>query len=75
MVKECLQEYSVQEIINKILIFLLFLIYFSNILKYDVNIYLSFFKIIEESMDENFVASEIHQLVRMSCFDLNELPQ
>ena len=26
-------------------------------------------------MDENFVASEIHQLVPMSCFDLNELPQ
>ena len=26
-------------------------------------------------MDENFVASEIHQLVSMSCFDLNELPQ
>ena len=26
-------------------------------------------------MDENFVASEIHQLVLMSCFDLNELPQ
>ena len=26
-------------------------------------------------MDENFVASETHQLVPMSCFDLNELPQ
>ena len=26
-------------------------------------------------MDENFVVSEIHQLVPMSCFDLNELPQ
>ena len=26
-------------------------------------------------MDENFVASKIHQLVPMSCFDLNELPQ
>ena len=26
-------------------------------------------------MDENFVASEIHQLVPMSCVDLNELPQ
>ncbi|KAK9987564.1 hypothetical protein SO802_027803 [Lithocarpus litseifolius] len=26
-------------------------------------------------MDENFVANDIHQLVRMSCFDLNELPQ
>ena len=26
-------------------------------------------------MDENFVASEIHQLVPMNCFDLNELPQ
>ena len=26
-------------------------------------------------MDGNFVASEIHQLVPMSCFDLNELPQ
>ena len=34
-----------------------------------------FFKINVESMDENFVASEIHQLVPMSCFDLNELPQ
>ena len=41
MIKECLQEYNVQEIINKVHIFLLFLIYFSNILKYDVNIYLS----------------------------------
>ena len=26
-------------------------------------------------MDENFVASETQQLVPMSCFDLNELPQ
>ena len=26
-------------------------------------------------MDENFVASEIHQLVPISCFDFNELPQ
>ena len=26
-------------------------------------------------MDENFVASETHQLVPMSCFGLNELPQ
>ena len=26
-------------------------------------------------MDENFVASEIHQLVPMNCFYLNELPQ
>ena len=26
-------------------------------------------------MDKNFVASEIYQLVPMSCFDLNELPQ
>ena len=26
-------------------------------------------------MNENFVVSEIHQLVPMSCFDLNELPQ
>ena len=42
MTKECLQEYSVQEIIKKIHIFLLFLIDFSNILKFDVNIYLSF---------------------------------
>ena len=42
MIKECLQKYSVQEIINKVHIFLLFLIYISNILKYDVNIYLSF---------------------------------
>ena len=42
MIKECLQEYSVQEIINKVYMFLLFLIYFSNILKYDGNIYLSF---------------------------------
>ena len=42
MIKECLQKYSVQEIINKAHIFLLFLIYISNILKYDVNIYLSF---------------------------------
>ena len=42
MIKECLQEYSVQEIINKVHTFLLFLIDFSNILKYDVNIYLSF---------------------------------
>ena len=25
-------------------------------------------------MDENFVVSEIHQLVPMSCFVLNELP-
>ena len=31
-----------------------------------------FLKIIVESMYENFVASEIHQLVPMSCFDLNE---
>ena len=42
MIKGCLQEYSVQEIVNKVHIFLLFLIYFSNILKYDVSIYLSF---------------------------------
>ena len=42
MIKECLQKYSVQEIINKVHIFLLFLISISNILKYDVNIYLSF---------------------------------
>ena len=42
MVKEYLQEYRIQEIINKVHIFLLFLIYFSNILKYDVNIYLLF---------------------------------
>ena len=42
MIKEYLQEYRIQEIINKVHIFLLFLIYFSNILKYDVNIYLSF---------------------------------
>ena len=33
-----------------------------------------FLKIIVESMDENFVVSEIHQLVPMSCFVLNELP-
>ena len=42
IIKEYLQEYSVQKIINKVHIFLFFLIYFSNILKYDVNIYLSF---------------------------------
>ena len=79
MIKECLQEYSVQEIINKVYIFLLLLIYFSNILKYDGNICLSFLLNYcringWELMDENF-ASEIYQLVPMSCFDLNELPQ
>ena len=26
-------------------------------------------------MNENFVASKIHQLILMSCFDLNELLQ
>ena len=26
-------------------------------------------------MDENLVASEIHQFVQNDCFDLNELPQ
>jgi hypothetical protein len=26
-------------------------------------------------MDENLVASEIHQFVQKDCFDLNELPQ
>ena len=34
-----------------------------------------FSSIIVESMDKNFVASKIHQLIPMSCFDLNELPQ
>ena len=34
-----------------------------------------FCSIIVESMDKNFVASKIHQLIPMSCFDLNELPQ
>ena len=75
MIKECLQKYSVQEIIYKVHIFLLFLICFSNILKYDVDFYYFFNPCYNiEQINDIVIASEIYQRVSRNCVDLNELP-